>query len=231
MIDAFTPSEKNTGKLILSLGTKGGGKTHLALAYLKYAMKNKLYDTYLLVLPSYLIEADDSYGFINDKDDHVFVFETYDEVISAKLMVRQKKMKKKKERIFFLIDDASGERISSLNMDTSLKRLITSIRHYNTFLWIVAHASSGVLSTFLRSNVDILLLYNLTNLMLLEQIYEEFMSLHPDFRQFDSSRLNKKKFIDKFIEVHSKQYNAINMNLRTREIVYDINDLLNQLST
>ena len=228
MIEAFIPSEKNTGKVILALGLKQSGKTYFLLQYIKHAMKKNLYDTYVLVLPSYAIEASGSYSFIDAKADNIFLFEEYDEVIPFKLMKRQKK---KKERIFFAIDDASGEKISSLNMDLSLKKLITSIRHFNTFLFIVAHASSGVLGTFLRSQSDILLLYNLSNLQLLEQIFEEWLSLHPEYREYESSRQNKNKFIKKFLQVHEQDHNAITMNLRTRDISYDINDLLNQLST
>ena len=93
----------------LSIGTKGSGKTFLMLKYLKYALQNRLYDQYVLVLPMFEMEENGSYRFINAKDPNIFIFETYNEVITSNLMKQQVKEKAKKKKIFYVIDDAIGE--------------------------------------------------------------------------------------------------------------------------
>jgi len=224
----MTINDKSTGKVILSLGTKFSGKSYFVLKWLKYCLSNKKFDIYFLVLPSYSIEAQNSYDFIDKNSDEVFIFEEYQEGIPKKLMALQRKLidrKKEKKKIFFLIDDASGERIDSLHLDQSLKRLITSVRHYNTVLHIIAHGSSGVLSTFQRQNTDILLLYNLTNQNLLESIFIEFLSLNKHYRKNDTTRKNLNEFLNEFLELHDKPFQALYLNLRNRKVSPLLNDV------
>jgi len=222
----MTINDKSTGKVILSLGTKFSGKSYFVLKWLKYCLHHGLFDMYFLVLPSYSIEAQNSYDFIDKNSDEVFIFEEYQEGIPKKLITLQKKLldgKKKKKKIFFLIDDASGENI--FHIDQSLKRLITSVRHYNTVLYMIAHGSSGVLSTFLRQNSDILLLYNLTNEHLLENIFIEFLSLNKHYRKYDTTRKNMNNFMNEFLELHEKPFQALYLNLRNRNVFPQLNEM------
>lgn len=221
MILNLTINDKSTGRLAVSLGTKGSGKTHFMNLWLKYCFNHNLYDMYFLILPSYNIEADGSYKFIDKNDPNIFIFEEYKPIISEKIMRLQKKLtnaKKDKKRIFFVIDDSSGEKLDSFSMDTSMKRLVTSIRHFNCVLLLIAHGSSGVLSTFLRQNCDVLMLYNLSNQALLENIFIEFLSLNKQYRVQDTVRKNMNEFINQFLTLHEKPYRCLYINLRTRNV-------------
>jgi len=225
----LTINDKSTGKLLLSLGTKGSGKTFFMNLWLSYCITNNLYDLYFLVLPSYNIEANDSYAFIDSKSDDIFIFEEYKPVICEKIMKLQKKLSHnknaEKKKILFVIDDSSGEKLNSFQLDISLKRLITSVRHFNCVLWIIAHAVSGCLSTFFRSNLDILLCYNCTSQMLLESIFVEFLSMNPEYRKHDSIRKNMNVFINEFLQLHENQYQALYMNLRNRTVSKKLNEV------
>lgn len=208
----------NKNYVTLSIGSKGSGKTFLMLKYLKFALTNDLYDQYVLVLPMFEMEQNGSYKFINEKDPKIFVFESYNEVITANLIKQQVKEKKKKKKILYVIDDASGEDV--FHIDDSLRNLITSIRHYNVGLWMCIHSASGILSPFIRQQTDILFLSKITNYKLLKNIYEEFLSLMDDYVGNDGH----KNFIDKFINLHKEKYKVIYMNIRTGAIDYNVSD-------
>jgi len=217
----LTINEESTGKLCLSLGTKGSGKTHFMNLWLKYCIANNLYDIYFLVLPSYSIESNDSYAFLDPKSDQLFIFEEYRPIISEKIMKFQRKnqnSKTGKKKVLFVIDDSSGEKLNSFQMDNSMKKLITSVRHFNCVLWIISHAICGTLSTFIRANMDLLLLYNCTSQALLESVFSEFLSMHPDYRQNSGIRKNMDVFISQFLQLHEKEYQALYLNLRNRTI-------------
>ena len=202
--------------VILSIGTKGSGKTFLMLKYLKFAMENKLYDQYILVLPMFNLEENNSYNFINSKEKNIFVFDSYNEIITADLIKQQTKEKSNKKKILFAIDDASGEDVWSV--DDSLRHLITSIRHFNVALWMCVHSASGILSPFIRQQTDILFLSKITNYRLLKNIYEEFLSLMEDYIGHDGHQ----NFVRKFTELHKQKYQVIYMNIRTGSIDYNV---------
>ena len=86
-------ADNNKNYVALSIGTKGSGKTFFMLKYLKYALKNNLYDQYVLVLPMFEMEQNGSYKFINVKNPNIFVFESYYEVVTSNLMKQQVKEK------------------------------------------------------------------------------------------------------------------------------------------
>lgn len=225
-------NKKNTGRVIMSLGTKSGGKSFLMNQYLRYCFAHKLYDIYMLVLPSYDVEANDSYSFIDEKNKDILIFTEYNEALPDKIMKYQRKLidkKQQKKKILFVIDDASGEHIDSFHLDPNLKRLITSIRHFNCMLWMIVHAVSGCVSTFARANTDVLIMYNITNQNLLENLYDEYLSLNPQFRQGANNKQNKQMFIDYFLKLMSKEYQALYLNLRNKNIspdVYEVAGLL-----
>lgn len=202
-------SNLKKGRIILSLGTKGSGKTFLLLQYLKFALANNIYQQYVLILPAFSVEKNDSYAFLRahlKSNKNLFIFEGYDPVISEQFIARQKK---NKLDTLFVIDDASGEQM--FNIDPDLKELITIARHIlgDGAFWLLAHSSKKILSPFLRSNIDIIILSNLTSAKLLNDIYEEMLSLimqHKDFIQI---------FKD---DVKAIEYGAIYINLRAGKI-------------
>lgn len=211
MADKFVNSVLQN-RVVLSIGVKGSGKSYLMLNFLRHCFKHKLYQRYVLVLPAFRFEQNDSYSFINEKDKNVFVFDEYHEIIASDIL---KFNAKRKVKTLFIIDDASAQDIWSL--DDSLKHLITILRHTETTLWMLVHAASGILSPFLRMNTDILLLSKLTNRKLLENIWEEYMSLHQEY----SGRDGYKAFLDQFIELHKKKYQVFYID--NRENIIDFN--------
>lgn len=202
--------------VVLSIGTKGSGKTFLVLKYLKFALEMDLYDQYLLVLPMFMMEENNSYSFINPKDKKIFVYDNYHEVITSDLINVQSKNKNNKKKTFFLIDDASGEQV--FRIDDSLRHLITSIRHFNVCLWMCVHSASGILSPFIRQQTDILFLSKITNYKLLKNIYEEFLSLMDDYVGHEGHN----NFVKSVIELHKEKYQVIYMNIRTGSIDYNV---------
>lgn len=86
--------------VILSIGTKGSGKTFLLLKYLKFALSNNIYDQYILVLPMFELEENKSYQFINANNPNIFIFSTYSEVITDNLIKQQIKEKRKRGRFY-----------------------------------------------------------------------------------------------------------------------------------
>ena len=71
---SFVMSKENTGRVALSLGVKSAGKSYFMNKFLEYSFKKKLYDVYVLVLPAFSIEANDSYSFIDQKDPDILIF-------------------------------------------------------------------------------------------------------------------------------------------------------------
>lgn len=217
MEDEFVNSILNNW-VVLSIGTKGSGKTYLVLKYLKFAIERGLYDQYLLVLPMFMMEENDSYKFINPKDKNIFVYDTYHEVITSDLIKFQSKNKDNKKKTFFLIDDASGEQV--FRIDDSLRHLITSIRHFNVCLWMCVHSASGILSPFIRQQTDILFLSKITNYKLLKNIYEEFLSLMENYMGHEGHE----NFVRSVIELHKEKFQVIYMNIRTGTIDYKVSE-------
>ena len=128
-----------------------------------------------------------------------------------------------------MIDDSSGERLDSFVMDNSMKRLITSVRHYNTVLWVISQALAGTLSTFMRTNVDVLILYNVTNQALIEMVFQEFLSLNTQYRKQETNRKNITEFVNQYLELHNEPYNALYLNLRTRKVYDQVKKLVDIL--
>lgn len=213
----MTINKECTGRLILSLGTKFSGKTFFILKWLQYCFAHNHYDKYYLVLPSYKIEANDSYSFIDPKASNILIFEEYHANIPKLIMKDQLKRinsGKQKNRALFIVDDASGENVFYL--DSDLKKLITSVRHFNCIIYMIAHAAAGILSPFLRSQCDVLFLYNLTNQKLLESIFIEFLSLTQTYRKNDTTHKNMNVFITDFLKLHTKPYQCLYLNLRDK---------------
>ena len=129
-INNFLGDTNIQGKVIMSIGTKGSGKTHCLTEYLKMCLKHNIYDLYYLVLPAYKIEASGTYKFLNPKDPKVFIMTSYSPEATNKLMrgIVKAKGKKKNPRTLYAIDDSSAEQLDHNHMDEGMKKFITSIR-------------------------------------------------------------------------------------------------------
>jgi hypothetical protein len=204
-------------RLILSLGTKGSGKSYLLCNFLKHAFKHKLFQRYVLILPAFSYEQNDSYDFIDTKDKNIHVFEAYDEVIIKHLMKIQS-THKTQLKTFVCIDDASGQDI--FYIDGELRQFITVLRHTNCALWCLVHACSGILSPFIRQNCDILILCKMTNRKLITNIYEEYLSMIEEYQNKDGFN----KFVQQFRELMTTQkYGSLLLDLRENYLCWEVN--------
>jgi hypothetical protein len=221
--DNFIGDKKIQGKVIMSLGTKGSGKTHCLTQYLKLCLKNKVYDAYYLVLPAYMIEANDTYKFLKPHKN-VVIMTGYMPDMTEKLMNSIIKAKKrgKNPRTLYAIDDSSAEELDHNKMDEAMKKFITSIRHYHTDLFLVTHATNSCMSPFLRGQVDIMLLYKMTNYKLMKIIFEEFLSL--------TYGKNEKGFITEYKDLMKKPYECLYINLRNQEIFKEFKSLTDKFN-
>lgn len=206
-----------SNRVLLSIGTKGSGKTHLMLNFLRYAFANELYERYVLILPSFSFEQHDSYSFIDANRKDIFVFEGYNEMISYELMKDQKNPKKRLKTLY-VMDDASGE--SVWHLDGSLKKMITVIRHLDITLWMIVHSASGILSPFLRQNTDAMLLSKITNMKLLENIYEEYLSMSERYNGKEGHR----QFVTDFITAMEEKYRVLYIDMRKSIVDYNAKD-------
>ena len=194
-------------RLVVSCGQKHSGKSYVALHYLMYAFKHNLFDVYLLVLPTYAIEENDSYKFIREYKGHahIIIYNKFDDLIIKSLVKMPNKQRK-----FLMVDDATGmfDRIASQDSI----QLVAQLRHYNASGWLIFHLLSGAMPRSLRSMTDCLFIHMNSNRKTLEQIYYEYLSLC--FDRFDDFLKYYKT------EILSKKYNSLFIN--TREVgAYD----------
>jgi len=223
-LSQMIPTKDIRGRVICSVGTKYTSKSFMALKYLEAMLQTDLFDKYVLVLPNLKIEQNDSYAFLKKyKHKKIMTLEKYSSDLTRKVINTQKEKKNKGKMLFYFIDDASSQGMGSLDKkDDYLKDLLTSIRHYSCFLWLIGHGKS-VFNTFLRANSDIFLFYNMTNKMLLKGLYEEFLSMFPEYPKFEI-------FMNEFVEHHNKnKFSCLYLNTRNRFKSYEFKQLVADL--
>jgi hypothetical protein len=143
--------------------------------------------------------------------------------------MRDQKNEKKRKNTLFVIDDSSGETI--FNLDNSMQKFITVIRHLRCSLWLIAHATTGILACFLRSNIDILLLGKISNRRLLENIWEEYLSLHNSENNNYIGRDGYKQFLKDYIELNKEKYKIIYLDCRNNFISFDAGEWFKKYSS
>ena len=76
-VQDFKDALINKNALALFIGNKKGGKSYLMLNFLRYALKNKVYDMYVLILLAYKVEATQAYDFkTQNKKAYLFLMIT-----------------------------------------------------------------------------------------------------------------------------------------------------------
>ena len=198
----FIKDISTTGRFILSIGIKGGGKTYRLLQYVKYALYNNLFERYHLVLPMFSFEQNDSYGFLRNQQ-HCFIYDGYSEKVSK--LVEKDRLKHK---TLFIIDDASAELVK--NMDSTFLKIITTTRHgQGCTVWACVHSAKKILAPVVRQNIDWLFVYKIANRKLLIDLYEEFASM-----AFDSF----KEFMNIYKDAMDERYNALLFTIQSSSI-------------
>ena len=184
----FIKDNTTTGRMILSIGKKNSGKSFLMMAYLKYVLYHEIYEAIHFVCPIYNGEQNNSYDFLKTQK-HVLIYPHYSEAVS-KIVDKSRKTK----RTLFMIDDATSELLH--NNDNMFLHLITTTRHHKGLtLWANVHSCKRILSPAVRQNVDNMFIYHIPNIKLLNDIYDEYLSLlfdnFKEFKQFYLQTLNE----------------------------------------
>lgn len=170
----------------LICGIKGSGKTALSMNIFKFLYMNSDVNNYAefhLVIPNYGIEQNDTYKFIKNlkRKDNVFVYNKFNSYITELIYQKQLKNKNKDDKIFFMIDDATGDFMAEFhNSDSKMVKIMTDARHLKINLLIISHHITGTLKPVYRSMFDFVILFNISNGKLLKSCYDEFISLNAD---------------------------------------------------
>lgn len=170
--------EDSTKSFIISLGMKRQGKTFLLLKYVQWAIANKKFEEYHLILPQFGHERDHAYSFLENQKN-VYIYDKYHQVVCDKVLDIMRK-----KHIMFAIDDATGELLQ--NFDTSMTRLLTCNEHGKTCcVWICIHSAKRVLPPLARQMLNYFFLYKVNNVGLLKSLWEEYFSLlYRNFEEF-----------------------------------------------
>ena len=175
---SFIEDTTKTGRFILSIGSKGSGKSYLLCSYLKYVLKNNIFKNIHFICPCYEGEANNSYDFLKNQK-HVLIYKHYSEAVT-KIVDKDRR----KGKTLFLIDDASGELLKQ--MDNTFIQLITTTRHFKgCTVYVCCHSAKRILACIIRQNLDHLFIYKIINAGLIEDLYDEYFSMLFDkFKEF-----------------------------------------------
>lgn len=172
--------------ILLCLGQKGGGKSFRIMTILMWLIHNEIFDKYFLVLPTFEYEASNSYLWLNQFKDVVFITTRYTPELSMAFLERDDAKLPPHEipRCFLWMDDVGMN--DAFRNDQHFVGLLSIARHKRLSVCLCYHSltSGQTLSPFLRQNVTHTLLFRVTNEKLLESIYEELVSMTGHFERF-----------------------------------------------
>lgn len=175
--------------ILLCIGQKGGGKSFRVMSILMWLLHNDVFDQYFLILPTYFYEAANSYAWLKPFADKVFIAKEYSAEFSDAILKRPDETMAPHliPRTFLWMDDVGMN--EDFRSDRSFVGLLSVARHKRLSVCLCYHSltSGHTLSPFLRQNVTHTLLFRVTNEKLLENVFEELVSmtgLFPRFREF-----------------------------------------------
>jgi hypothetical protein len=198
-------------------GVKGSSKTYTILRMLQYSILTNRYNTIHFISPSYKIDNDqEQYAFLKNIGNFktkVIMYNKYSGLIIDHIL---KTTDKTKGRTLVVIDDStsSGPEISS---DPLFVHFVTTSRHLAIRLLLIVHTIKRILVPSIRGQIDELLVYRIINKTILESIWEEYLSILPQFIKFANFL---QFYYDKILSV---KYNG--MYIDTRSTRYDANIL------
>lgn len=175
--------------ILLCLGQKGGGKSFRTMTLLMWLLRNNMFDQYFLVLPTFFYEAANSYAWLQPFQDKVFIAKEYTPELSLAFLQRPDETIPPHNipRSFLWLDDVGMN--EAFRSDRHFVGLLSVARHKRLSVCLCYHSltSGHTLSPFLRQNVTHTLLFRVTNEKLLDNIFEELISMtghFPRFRDF-----------------------------------------------
>jgi hypothetical protein len=178
-----------------SIAAPGSGKTYIMINCLKLWIKMNMFDFYILILPQYKNEQNDTYAFLKslpkEMKKKVRIYETYASWIGHAIASEaQKNCKlfdqgkiKTKPKMCFIVDDATSQ--TDLFKDPSIVTLVTENRHLQIHSWFLGHAQKGIIEKKVRANIKFMFFYAM-NTEDLEDVYKSinFPKDFPKFKDF-----------------------------------------------
>jgi hypothetical protein len=171
------------GTIVVSCGGKGSGKTTFFLANLRAMLDQDAFEDYQLIIPSLFIEADDSYAWLRE-EKRLTIYTKYHQSLLTKILKRNSNPKTQL-RTLFVIDDAT--KFAADLHDGHNEELISFVseaRHVHVTSWILLHSLKNVLSPIMRENLGFLVIYDISNRKLLDDVWQEYLSVSVDHKPF-----------------------------------------------
>jgi hypothetical protein len=217
-----------TCRSICALGAKGTGKSYFCLSLVKKLMDTDKKMRLVLYAPALTSEQNGSYTFLEKyrKEGRATLWNEYDDnslsmVIDAQeAHVEQiegsgsKEPNKLINKLIIMFDDATAYYHQLFN--GPLGRIILTTRHVRIIPIIVIHALKfGGRATVFRINVDKLIVFKLTNMKISVDVFEEYYSNIPMFRDrpYRAGVTSKKAFFHFHDSVVREQYAGLYYDL------------------
>lgn len=175
-------ADRRQAPAVLLLGIRGSGKSNTALRMIRWALESGAIDKLIAILPVYKYESSGSYSWMREKDmvERVMVTEEYSPSLIQAILNR--KIDENSSRLLLFIDDLAAAAGKMLWEDNGFTKLLSVTRHVRCSIVLCHHACSGgyMLPGFIRQNASHIFLLRISNRKLLQQTYEEWMSLVPE---------------------------------------------------
>ena len=152
------------------VGRRNRGKSHLLLKMLlnKKLLKDK-FDEVILINPTY--RYDEKYHVIKFTE----VFEEFSIELLENLLIKFQENEEKSKILLILDDCISENEFKSNQSDHPLNRLAVNGRHWGVSL-IVLSQKYNAISSYIRAQLDYVILFETSNHYELKSIYEEYGS-------------------------------------------------------
>lgn len=188
---------------IMSYGPPRSGKTFIALKCIEAWLKMGMFEKYILILPSFKNEMNQSYDWL-EKYEQVTIYESFHEKYIQKILDEQDKnhdlLKAGKisqmPRIFVFVDDATSQG-QSMFMSKTMISVATQNRHYSIHSWFALHYAKRILPALVRQNIRFLFIYQVKN-KILEDVYDEYVP--SKWKEFDNFKKGFLPFWQKYVE-------------------------------
>ena len=172
--------------VLLAVGSKGSGKTHFCLRFLRHSLETGAVDKLFLIAPTAKFEAADSYRWADP--GRVFVVEQYSPALIHSLLHRADGGREV-SRVALFVDDLAAADGTLLWKDPNFSALVSIARHVKVNIVLAHHSVTGghCLPTFVRQNLTHCFLTRIASKKLLEACFDEWLGLNKawaNFRQF-----------------------------------------------
>jgi hypothetical protein len=214
-----------TCRSICALGAKGTGKSYFCLSLVKKLMDTDKKMRLVLYAPALTSEQNGSYTFLEKyrKEGRATLWNEYDDNSLGMVIDAQKEhvkqiedsgSKKEPNKLIIMFDDATAYYHQLFN--GPLGRIMMTTRHDRIIPIIVIHALKfGGRAAVFRINVDKLIVFKLTNMKISEDVFEEYYSNIPMFRDrpYRAGVTSKKAFFHFHDSVVREQYAGLYYDL------------------